>query len=344
MLRDHAVKRPRQGLALAALLLLAGVVEFAIKVRVALPAKPLPPPTLRPRITTPVAATEAGARSAAAASTRSADTSPIHFQTVQIVRKAWTPTPDFPNLTQALAELQPRAESGDTKAMIGIARAVDHCRLEPWPADDRGWIERYYAKIGVEPAEDDAEEVAEAAKAFKKYCTVPHQEVFRLYRDWLVRAADAGDSEAAMVIALQPPFDADFYQRVKAQAEAGVIESLDPIAGKPMALAEQYAKVARDHGEAGAPRLLAGFEAMKAPADQDRIELYTNASVANLLVGSGPRWQRWGKKFFSDLKARMRPIDIDTANARILSIMAAHPQWTRRPDFYHDTKEQPEGR
>lgn len=319
--------RPRQGLVIvAAVVAVAGLLRAYIDDR---PLSPSAPSDGRVRSDVPNSAVPAFLPPAAKPLTAVQNPEQPGPKVV-VISRDWTPRPRFPNASLALAALKPLAEQGDTKAMIGISRALSICRLEPPDEADKRWSKALAARSGFEDLFTGSDFERKFAEGFKRYCTLSHDEVFSEYRTWLLRAADAGDSEAQLLASMYPPFDADYKEKAKRQIDRADGTYYDFLGGGVRELALKYAKMAADQGEVWAVMMARSHEQQLPDAERNPREVFLYSTLMSRIPKADGTRQNWDHTLEFEGKA-LRDIDRQLVSEESQKMLARPAQWIWRP-------------
>lgn len=293
--------------------------------------EPQPGPRPEPR-SSPVLASGSGTAvasvesAAVSAKHPDAETKPVAPQPRTIVTQAWTPRPTDPYAARALAALRPRAEAGDTKAMIGIALALAACRdPRPTPADiDAIQRNSIAAGLGKLIDDEDIDAWKQSYARLDAYCSLTRNETVAEYNHWLQTAADAGDSEALVLAAQMPPLDfAESERRFKAILHSGQFTSL--LTDADTALARRRADAAIAAGE------IEGLSVARVLAE-DPIDRYVYSVLLFNVDREDGKPLRSASGMERDGRV-LRAADLAIAEQRIANTLAAVPVWIRRPPF-----------
>lgn len=239
----------------------------------------------------------------------------------------WTARKHYRNTQEAMSALLPAAESGDTKAMIGIALALHECRFEP-PSPDELKFMRQSSDFVLDG--DDEATLQHYEAAFDGYCTLPHDEVFSSYRHWLLKAADAGDSEAQLLASLVPPFDDHYREKALQAAKRGDGSRFDPLGGETRQLAIKYAHLAMDQGEVWGVFQARLLENSDESGEKNPVDFYLYNWLMSRIPKSDGSYGGWDKQIEWAGKPLLQ-IDKDLAVERGQAVLAKTSEWIWRP-------------
>jgi hypothetical protein len=234
--------------------------------------------------------------------------------TVQLVKRPrLRPKPPF---GPAYAELEPAARAGDVDAQYALGLLLYECR--ELPADSAmleqqiDQMHQTHSRDGWDVGNPAMEEQALRSR-FADCAGVPTQARGE-YRDWLKRAADAGLVEAQVDLPLRLPpgrwcqYLSDCSAEQRAQHEAMQQEALD------------YTGRARDAGSAEALWTFGAWYAEGEVLPQDDVEAYAHFLALDE-IGAAAGEQRF-ERMLDSLGPRLRPVDLDRAEARARELLA----------------------
>jgi len=261
-----------------------------------------------------------------------AETAPADSSTKpHIVTRRWTARKHFRTASDAISALLPAAQAGDTKAMIGIALALDECRLEPPSPKEIEFGRVLGARSGSPIDEDEEARIQRYTASFNRYCTLSHEEVFSQYRFWLLKAADSGDSEAQLLASLVPPFDEHYKDKMMQAAKRADGSRFDLLGGDARTLSIKYAHMAMEQGEVWGVMQLRSLENSDEPEEKNPVDFYLYNWLMTRIPKSDGSYGSWDKSLEWAGKP-LRLIDREIAVERGQAILAKTREWIWRPN------------
>jgi hypothetical protein len=221
------------------------------------------------------------------------------------------------SLGVAYARLLPAAQAGEPAAQYQLGLVLYECRDVPF--DDKALghdIEAVYQtrRRGGWDVDSPKDEEATLRRRFTECAGVPGAERGK-YRDWLRKSADAGLLDAQLDLPLKLP-QAEYCQYMsqcspqqRAQQEALQKEAVD------------YLGRARDAGSASALWTFGAWYAEGEVLPKNDIEAYANFRALDQIQAASGEQRRFAR-MLSDLRGRLRPIDLAQADDRAKAILS----------------------
>ncbi len=271
-------------------------------------------------VSAPVSAvhTEAPARVATAAQAPSAvqEVRSASGVMIRLKRRSRLIVP-APPYGPAYALLEPAALAGDTAAQYRLGLLLYECRDVPGDAAALAQtIEHTYEtrRRGGWDVDDPAGEEQSLRRRYAECDGVPPSQR-GLYRDWLRQAADSGLLEAELDLPLHLP-QGDYCQYLSecSPEQRATQEALDREA-------VDYLGRARDGGSATALWTFGTWYAEGDVLPQNNIEAYASYNALDQVFAAAGEQQRFAA-ILADLTSRMRPADLDQAQARTQELLS----------------------
>lgn len=218
---------------------------------------------------------------------------------------------------EAYAKLLPEAESGNALSQYRLGNLLFECRDVPANADAlAAEIETIHQtrRRGRWEVDSPKAEIATLRHQFSQCEGIP-AEARQGFRDWLKKSADAGVIEAQINLPMRLPAEdycqylAECTPELRARQEALQLEAID------------YTSRARDAGSVAALWTLAGWYASGEVLPQDDVEAYAHFRALDQIHGAAKLTPRFGK-LLAGMKQRLRPVDIDAAEARARELLS----------------------
>lgn len=238
-------------------------------------------------------------------------------------RRLTVPEPPFGPAYERLAAA---AKAGDVDAQYELGLLLYQCRDVP---ADSGALERDIEKTYETrrrdgwDVSDPGDEERSLRRRFDECAGVPAAER-DAYRDWLKKAADAGLLEAQLDLPLHLPqaeycqFMSECSPAQRARQEALEKEAVD------------YLGRARDGGSAMALWTFGAWYAEGDVLPQDNVQAYAYFSALDQVFAASGESRRFDA-MLADLKTRLRPADLDQAQARARELLS-NPKCCVLPD------------
>jgi TPR repeat protein len=279
---------------------------------------PAPPGAGPPAGSAPPSAESAAPASAAAGTGPAAPQRVVSPSGIalHLVRRPALTVPDHP-YSAAYQQLEPAARSGDPAAQYRLGLLLYECRDVPVDEATLGReIETVYQtrRRNGWDVDDPADEARTLRRRYQECAGVPG-EARGQYRDWLRRAADAGLVEAQLGLPLHlPPGEYCQYwsectpqQRVR--QEALQQEAID------------YLGKARDAGSAAALWTFGAWYAEGEVLPRNDVEAYAHFRALDEINAASGDPHRFSA-MLDDLRGRLRPADLDQAEARARELLS----------------------
>jgi TPR repeat protein len=268
--------------------------------------------------------TEQAKRAAAAASTAqsasSAKTATVSSGiSIRLIRRPPLLVP-APPYAAAYARLLPQAQAGDAKAQYQLGLLLYQCR--DVPADEttlERQIERVYETRRREgwDVDDPAAEEQTLRRQYAECAGVPAESRGQ-YRDWLKSAADAGLLEAELDLPLHlPPGEYCQYLSECSPQQRAIQETLQQEA-------IEYLGRARDQGSVQALWTFGAWYAEGEVLPENDVEAYADFDALNQIFAAAGDPRNFDA-ILADLRSRLRPADLEQAQARSKEILS-NPQ------------------
>jgi hypothetical protein len=237
-------------------------------------------------------------------------------QTIRVIRRPRLGVP-APPYGPAYTQLEPQARAGDKGAQYKLGLLLYECRDVPGDtASLEQTIERTYEtrRRGGWDVDDPANEEQSLRRRYEECEGVPPAARGQ-YRDWLRQAADGGLMEAQLELPRRLPpgeycqFLSECSPEQRARQEALDKEAVD------------YLSRARDAGSAMA---LWNFGAWYEQGDvlpQNDVEAYAHFYALNQVMAAAGEERRLDA-VLADLRSRMRPADLEQAEARSRELLS----------------------
>ena len=236
--------------------------------------------------------------------------------TIRLLRRPRLSVP-APPYGPAYALLEPAARAGDHAAQYRLSLLLYECR--DMPADKAGLeqtIEHTYEtrRRGGWDVDDPANEEQTLRRRYQECDGVPAEQRGQ-YRDWLKQAADAGLMEAQLDLPLHlPPGDYCQYISECSPEQRAKQEALDQ-------QAVDYLGRARDAGSATALWTFGSWYAEGDVLPQNDVEAYASFNALDQVFAAAGEQQRFDA-MLADLRSRMRPADLEQAEARTRELLS----------------------
>jgi hypothetical protein len=236
--------------------------------------------------------------------------------TIRLLKRPALTVP-APPYGPAYSRLEPLARAGDTAAQYQLGLLLYECRDVPTEATDlEKTIERTYEtrSRGGWDVDDPAGEEQTLRRRYEECAGVPAEQRGQ-YREWMRQAANAGLIEAQLDLPRHlPPGEYCQYLSECNPEQRAKQEALDKEA-------VDYIGRARDAGSAAA---LWSFGAWYGEGDvlpQNNIEAYANFNALDQIFVADGQPRRFDA-MLADLRSRMRPADLEQADARTREILS----------------------
>jgi len=236
---------------------------------------------------------------------------------IKLIRHPRVVVPDAP-YGAAFDKLIGPAQAGDTTSQYKLGLLLYECR--DVPADGAALdqdIDTVYQtrRRGGWDVDDPGFEEQRLRQRFKDCEGVPASERGR-YREWLRAAADVGMVEAQLDLPLHLPpgeycqYMSECTPEQRAKQEALQAEAVD------------YLGRARDAGSITALWTLGAWQTEGDVMPQNLIEAYADFSALDQVYSAAGESSRF-KAMLEDLRGKLRPIDIEQADARTREVLSA---------------------
>jgi hypothetical protein len=236
--------------------------------------------------------------------------------TIRLLRRPSLNVP-APPYGPAYARLEPMARSGDKAAQYQLGLLLYECRDVPTDtATLEKTIERTYEtrSRGGWDVDDPAGEDHTLRRRYEECAGVPAEQR-GLYRDWLRQAADAGLIEAQLDLPRHlPPGEYCQYLSECSPEQRAKQEALDKEA-------VDYLGRARAAGSAAALWTFGSWYSEGDVLPQNNIEAYASFNALDQIFVADGQARRFDA-MLSDLRSRMRPADIEQADARTRELLS----------------------
>jgi hypothetical protein len=236
--------------------------------------------------------------------------------TIRLLKRPAVVVP-APPYGPAYSRLEPMARAGDKAAQYQLGLLLYECRDVPTEATDlEKTIERTYEtrSRGGWDVDDPAREEQTLRRRYEECAGVPAEQRGQ-YREWLRQAANAGLIEAQLDLPRHlPPGEYCQYLSECSPEQRAKQEALDKEA-------VDYLGRARDAGSASA---LWAFGAWYSEGDvlpQNNIEAYAHFNALDQIFVADGQARRFDA-MLADLRSRMRPADLEQADARTREILS----------------------
>jgi hypothetical protein len=235
---------------------------------------------------------------------------------IRLQRRAALTVP-APPYGPAYSRLEPMARSGDKAAQYQLGLLLYECRDVPVDtATLEQTIENTYQtrRRGGWDVDNPANEEHSLRRRYEECAGVP-QEQRGQYRDWLRHAADAGLIEAQLDLPRHLPpgeycqFLSECSPQMRAKQEALDKEAVD------------YIGRARDAGSAAALWNFGAWYAEGEVLPQNTIEAYASFNALDQIYAAAGEPRRFDA-MLADLRSRMRPADLEQAQARTRELLS----------------------
>jgi hypothetical protein len=236
--------------------------------------------------------------------------------TIRLLRRPRLSVP-APPYGPAYALLEAAARAGDHPAQYRLGLLLYECR--DVPADKAGLeqtIETTYEthRRGGWDVDDPANEEKTLRRRYQECDGVPAEQRGQ-YRDWMKQAADAGLMEAQLDLPLHlPPGDYCQYISECSPDQRAKQEALDQ-------QAVDYLGRARDAGSATALWTFGSWYAEGDVLPQNDVEAYASFNALDQVFAAAGEQQRFDA-MLTDLRSRMRPADLEQAEARTRELLS----------------------
>jgi hypothetical protein len=217
----------------------------------------------------------------------------------------------------AYSRLEPAARAGDAVAQYQLGSLLYECRDVPADAlsleREVDAVHQTHRRDGWDVANPTDEERSQRQR-FAECAGVPG-DVRSQYRDWLKRAADAGLMEAQLDLPLRLPpgewcqFLSDCSPQQRAKHEAMQKEALE------------YLGRARDAGSAQVLWTFGAWYEQGEVLPQNNVEAYAHFLALDEINAAARESQRFDA-MLDALRKRLRPIDLDRAEARARELLS----------------------
>lgn len=236
--------------------------------------------------------------------------------TIRLQRRPRLSVPP-PPFGPAYAQLEPLARAGDQAAQYRLGLLLYECR--DVPADSAGLeqtIEHTYEtrRRGGWDVDNPANEEQSLRRRYQECDGVP-ADARGQYRDWLKQAADSGLMEAQLDLPLHlPPGEYCQYMSECSPQQRDKQEALEREA-------VDYLGRARDAGSATALWTFGSWYAEGDVLPQDNVEAYASFSALDQVQQAAGESRRFDA-MLADLRSRMRPADLEQAEARARQLLS----------------------
>jgi TPR repeat protein len=236
--------------------------------------------------------------------------------TIRLLKRPSLTVP-APPYGPAYSRLEPMARAGDKAAQYQLGLLLYECRDVPTEAGDlEKTIERTYEtrSRGGWDVDDPAGEEQALRRRYEECSGVPGEQRGK-YRDWMRQAADSGLIEAQLDLPHHlPPGDYCQYLSECSPEQRGKQEALDKEA-------VDYTGRARDAGSAAALWSFAAWYSEGDVLPQNNVEAYANFNALDQINVADGQPRRFDEAL-ADLRSRMRPTDLEQADARTREILS----------------------
>jgi TPR repeat protein len=236
--------------------------------------------------------------------------------TIRLLRRPLLTVP-APPYGPAYSRLEPMARAGDKAAQYQLGLLLYECRDVPIDTGElEKTIERTYEtrSRGGWDVDDPAGEEQSLRRRFEECAGVPGEQRGK-YRDWMRQAADAGLIEAQLDLPHHlPPGEYCQYLSECSTEQRAKQEGLEKEA-------VDYTGRARDAGSAAALWSFAAWYSEGDVLPQNNVEAYANFNALDQIFVADGQARRFDGAL-ADLRSRMRPADLEQADARTREILS----------------------